>query len=159
MLTDSIPITGVRYKCFFQRSTLVVLECYPASIESNFEPFMYVVSEKPPMCLPPRRHNVSDQKSYTEVYIKQSQQTYIRNLSKAIKRCGQASEHGEKYNSTCSSVNAIGGTHQCGFWISIVPPMALTEAQVELYIFSHRHCELKQGDVGNFSYNLEKITM
>ena len=32
------------------KMTSVVLECYPASVESNFEPFMYVVSQKPPMC-------------------------------------------------------------------------------------------------------------
>ena len=36
--------------CNFIFLTLVVFECYLASVELNFEPFMYVVSEKPPMC-------------------------------------------------------------------------------------------------------------
>ena len=50
-------------------STLVVLEYYPASVEFDFEAFVFREFERPPMHVPSRRHNVSDKKSYTEVYI------------------------------------------------------------------------------------------
>ena len=48
-------------------STLVVLEYYPASVEFDFEAFVFRESET--THVPPRRHNVSDKKSYTEVYV------------------------------------------------------------------------------------------